>query len=150
MDRTAPILRRQFLAALRVAAIALALALCASSSRAAEPAKPAAPLAANPSKERSADVAHRSKADVTAQKALVAANAQVSAGNDSGAVKDLGRCVAEKPSSEILGECYKNLGILHAKLGENAEAVRYFKLYEPLCPPAEHEKIKALIAHLGT
>jgi len=116
---------------------------CAPAQAVAAAAPPPPPKAAAPAGPSQKD------RDAMAQHALEAGTAKVNAGNLSGAMQDLGECVEKKPSSAILGKCYRALGVANAKAGNVPDAAKWLKRYLPLCDPAECDRVKLLIAKYG-
>jgi hypothetical protein len=71
------------------------------------------------------------------------------AGDDpAAAIADLKKCTGLKPSKDILGRCWKNMGIMQAKTGDRAAGVESLKKYMPFCTD-DCDKIKAAISAWG-
>ena len=86
--------------------------------------------------------------DAAATRLLASAVAKVGGGDNAGGINDFKACIAAKPSKEILGRCWKNLGIAHSRAGDNPSAVKALKTYLNYCD-ADCEQIKAAIARFG-
>ena len=87
--------------------------------------------------------------DAMATQSLEAGTAKVNAGNLTGAMQDLNACVDKKPSNQILGKCYRALGIVNAKAGNVPDAAKWLKRYLPISDPDERDRVNLLITKCG-
>ena len=104
--------------------------------------------APSPSPRPANDGPSQKDRDAAASKLLASAVAKFGAGDPGAAVNDFKACVAQKPSREILGRCWKNMGVAYNKAGDVPKAVQSLKTYLPFCAD-DCDQIKAVIARWG-
>jgi tetratricopeptide (TPR) repeat protein len=98
------------------------------------PPRPAAP--AGPSQE---------ERNANAAKAVGEGNAAYGKGDMDAACDAYNQALAQKPKGPTLAGALRGLGTCYSKKGDNAQAVKYFKMYLPLAPATEQAKVKAII-----
>jgi pSer/pThr/pTyr-binding forkhead associated (FHA) protein len=109
--------------------------------------KPAAPVHEAPPQPVSNGPSPKER-EAMGTKLLTAGIAKAGSADYAGAADDFRSCIDKKPPKEILGRCYKNLGVVLAKQGNNAGAADALKKYLPYCTEA-CDKIKDAIAKWG-
>ena len=107
--------------------------------QAAAPAPKAAPANDGPSQKERDDQANRIIADSIAK---------VTGGDPAAGVVGFRKCIALQPSKELLGRCWKNLGVSQAKSGDTDGAKESLKKYLNYCAD-DCDQIKALITRFG-
>ena len=103
---------------------------------------------AAPSKPAASEGPSQKQRDDEATKIIADAIGKVQGGDPGAGVVLFKKCIALKPSKELLGRCWKNLGVSQAKSGDTDGAKESLKKYLNFCGD-DCDQIKALITRFG-
>ena len=76
-------------------------------------------------------------------------NAKVQTRDFDGAMAKFNDAVNQKPGKTNLGLAYRGLGTVNAYKGDTKSAVKWFKLYLPLCPDSDKPQVQGIIQRYG-
>ncbi len=103
-----------------------------------------------PAKAKADSGPSQSQRDAKASSLVQEGNLKFTSTHDfDGAMAKYNEAVAQKPSKSVLALAYRGLGTASANKNDKKSAVKWFKLYLPLCDPATRARVQTLIDSYG-